>query len=68
MWRMQHATYAALKVELKAKKLNGYESRGSTFFEETLDPVVNNFLHYRRKARLGVKCLGDTVLVGFVVQ
>ena len=53
------------EVELKSKKLNmDLKSRGIVF-EETLDPVVNNFLHYRRKARLGVKCLGDTVLVGF---
>ena len=49
------------EVELKSKKLNmDLKSRGIVF-EETLDPVVNNFLHYRRKARLGVKCLGDTV-------
>ena len=46
------------EVELKSKKLNmDLKSRGIVF-EETLDPVVNNFLHYRRKARLGVKCLG----------
>ena len=53
------------EVELKSKKLDMDLKNRGIVFEETLDPVVNNFLHYRRKARLGVKCLGDTVLVGF---
>ena len=59
MWRMQHAAYAALKGSgTKVKKLNtDLKSRGIVF-EETLDPVVNNFLHYRRKARLGVTFRG----------
>ena len=55
----------AKEVELKSKKLRTDLKNRNIVFQETLDPVVNNFLHYRRKARLGVKCLGDTVLVGF---
>ena len=55
----------AAEIELKQKKLLSDLSKNEIVFAEILKPVTKNFLGYRRKARLGVKCLGDQVLVGF---
>ena len=53
------------EIELKQRKLLSDLRENEIVFAEILKPVAKNFLGYRRKARLGVKCLGDQVLVGF---
>lgn len=55
----------AAEIELKQKKLLSDLREHDVIFTDVMEPVVKNFLGYRRKARLGVKCLGDQVLVGF---
>ena len=54
-----------IEIELKQDKLLSDLNENGIVFDKVLPPVAKNVLGYRRKARLGVKCLGDTVLVGF---
>jgi len=55
----------AIEIELKQNKLLSDLHENGIVFDDVLKPNTKNVLGYRRKARLGVKCLGDTVLVGF---
>ena len=61
---MLHMTQTA-ELEVKQNKLLFDLNENSIVFEKVSEPIAKNILGYRRKARLGVKCLGDTVLVGF---
>ena len=61
---MLHLSESA-EIALKEGKLSSDLSLNDVSFEQTQRSVSANRLGYRRKARLGVKCLGGSILVGF---
>jgi 23S rRNA (uracil1939-C5)-methyltransferase len=66
---MQHLDYAA-QLELKSQSLLAALEEQGVQPQQVRAPVAGPRLHYRHKARLGVRCLGsksgdETVLVGF---
>ena len=61
---LQHMTYAS-QVEHKQQFLLAELKRQEVGYERLRTPVVGPQFGYRRKARLGVRQLHETVLVGF---
>lgn len=61
---LQHVDPVAQRAHKEAVLLAELDAVGVTPYR-LRPPVAVDLLHYRRKARLGVRCLGDEVLVGF---
>lgn len=61
---MHHLSYAE-QLRTKQKLLEQALNANHVEVENWREPVSRARLHYRRKARLGVRVVGDAVLVGF---
>jgi 23S rRNA (uracil1939-C5)-methyltransferase len=61
---LQHLSYAAQLAHKQRIMLSALADLGVSG-QLVRAPVASTRLHYRRKARLGVRCLGEEVLAGF---
>lgn len=60
-----HHVQGSTALQLKQTQLQDALNSHDIEAQNWLDPVRANFLGYRRKARLGVRCVGENVFVGF---